>query len=897
MSDVVTAIGQVLASVRDINDVVFLVGAGLSVKSGFDLWPAATSKALEDAHKRGLSEAAYNYATEKLKANDLYAVFGILKDNLPIAAYRAIILSTFSGPNKANDTQKLLVSVPARGIITTNFDECLTAARVLVAGETSLSSMREIIASTAYFIAQPHGTLRDFETMVLTKPDWERILRDGLLQQLLGQIVSQNQFVILGYGMGDPDFLHIWNELLNERIFSETALLCCSTSALPPAKVAEYKSKNIQVVEFDDPDHKFAYIDDLLKALTPTSLSTAKIAAPPLAPKKVEDLERYVLLCMEFASDQTSRLELVCRAVILEQMIAKSGEISQEDLLSHVCNTLGESSQTITEATKKALALLVRDGSVISNKRELSLTEKARVTIDEKVRAADAEETVVLSKVLAAQRLSASHTPLSLDIFQALVDRTFASFGMEVAEFFLYSRPSRIPSDSIDLIVNSYCTPLGLPASICIAYAEAVKSLVIQPDESYASVVFRRLQAYFIASAYILSPTSEKLLADYAQGHLVYLDASIILPAIAIGHSSHPLYRSMLSSTTRLGMKLRVSGEMLNEVAYNIRTAVGAFKKFSQSSASMLDILSGYLTLQGRGNGNVFIEGFAAELELDPSLSPAAYIRMVLGDVNPTEDAVARMLMDRYQIELDRVTVDQLDISEVTRLAATIAHIRKQGNRFKTDLLCRHEAIQFALIHFRRAENPDLASKIWFITTDFFFVELQRLESAKYPLPVSYTPRLWFQYLNLLDHEARGSKHYSKLQQRMRYGVAVGGLGLSAIFQILLEKKALIDKGIATVQEMARAIVDEYHVQRSIDNYAFGNHHSGKDDSLDVLTKRVRGAVTKLETIRTLEIDKLQSEKDEAVKRAAKAEKALAKQKYINRTVRAAPKKGGRKKR
>jgi hypothetical protein len=311
----------------------------------------------------------------------------------------------------------------------------------------------------------------------------------------------------------------------------------------------------------------------------------------------------------------------------------------------------------------------------------------------------------------------------------------------------------------------------------------------------------------------------------------------------------------------------------------------------------MLDILSGYLTLHGRGNGNVFIEGFAAELELDPSLSPAAYIRMVLGDVNPTEDAVARMLMDRYQIELDRVTVDQLDISEVTRLAATIAHIRKQGNRFKTDLLCRHEAIQFALIHFRRAENPDLASKIWFITTDFFFVELQRLESAKYPLPVSYTPRLWFQYLNLLDHEARGSKHYSKLQQRMRYGVAVGGLGLSAIFQILLEKKALIDKGIATVQEMARAIVDEYHVQRSIDNYAFGNHHSGKDDSLDVLPKRVRGAVTKLETIRTLEIDKLQSEKDEAVKRAAKAEKALAKQKYINRTVRAAPKKGGRKKR
>jgi hypothetical protein len=886
MSELATALGWVKANVRDVKDVVFLVGAGLSVKSGFDLWPKSTSKALESGRQRGLSDGAYQYASEKLRSNDLYGVFGILKDSLSPAVYRVIILDTFAGPNKANDTQKLLVSVPARGVITTNFDECLIAARVHVNGETPLSSIQEILASKTYYITQPHGTIRNPETMVLTKSDWEDVLRKKLFRQLLEQVVSENQLIILGYGVADPDFLHIWNGLLHERIFHEVALLCCSSGTVSSTSIAEFKSKNIQVVEFDDPNHNYAYIDEVLKAFIGPADPT-KTVSISLFPKKVEDLERYVMLCMEFAPDQVSRLELVCRAVILEQMVEKPAPITNKELVLHVCSTLGESSQTITDATARAIALLLHEGKVTNMTAGLILTDEARSSIDTMVRAAESKELSALRQVLSAHRPVTLHNDLSIDIFQVLVDRTFASFGMDVAEFFLYGRPSKIPNESIDSIVGDYCGPLNIPLIERTAYADAVKRFVIQPEDGYAAVVFRKLQAYFITSAFVLSPTSEKLLAEYAKDHLVYLDSSIILPAIAIGHSSHPLYRSMLSSTSRLGMRLRVSRAMLDEVTHNIRTANSAFKTFGDSVATMQDILSGYLTLQGRGNGNVFIEGFAAELELDPNLTPLAYMRMVVGETEPSDDTVASMLADRYGIELDPSTDTDLDLDEVSRLTATIAHIRKQGNRFKTDLLCKHEALQFALIQKRRVEHPELFSKIWFITTDFFFVELQRLERSKYPVPISYNPRLWFQYLNLLDHEARGSANYSKLQHRMSYGVAVGGMGLSAIYQILKEKKDLIEKGVATVQEMAQAIVDDYHIHRSIDNYAFSIHKTDDEkDSYAAVKLRVQNAIGKLTTIRVQEIEKLKIEKEDAIIRAAKAEKALAKQKHVNRTVR-----------
>ena len=106
------------------------------------------------------------------------------------------------------------------------------------------------------------------------------------------------------------------------------------------------------------------------------------------------------------------------------------------------------------------------------------------------------------------------------------------------------------------------------------------------------------------------------------------------------------------------------------------------------------------------------------------------------------------------------------------------------------------------------------------------------------------------------------------------------------------EKKDLIDKGIATVQEMAQSVVDNYHIHRSIENYTFSHRKDGEfEDSYSAVKLRVRQAVGRLETIRTQEIDRLRTEKEEAIERAAKAERALAKQKYITHTVRASAKK------
>jgi len=348
-----------------------------------------------------------------------------------------------------------------------------------------------------------------------------------------------------------------------------------------------------------------------------------------------------------------------------------------------------------------------------------------------------------------------------------IVEKVLLEMGRQVAELFLFNRPPRDESARIDEAVAGFCGERNLGPRQDL-YKKTVKRMMFEPSEQDEDILFKKLQAYFISSAYVLDPTSEKLLSQYARDHWVYFDSSIILPALAVGHPSHQVYKRLLSRTQALGMRLRVIREMVNEVWANVRIALKAFKEFSEASVSMVDVLEGYVAMYGAGNGNVFVEGMLNRLRLDPSLTTEAYLSEVLGtsDPNLKEEQIVRAISDGLAIECDSPKPDEIEPSKLEPIVSSIEHLRKQANRFKTKRLCEHEARQFYLIHLRRSQNPQLMTKIWFVTTDRFLVELQKLERETYPLPVSYTPRNWFQYLDLIDTESRGSRHFSRLRPR-----------------------------------------------------------------------------------------------------------------------------------
>ncbi len=894
-----------LKNIADIKKLIFFAGAGISVEAGYPLWGGATEMALQSSKSRGLLPSAALYAHDKWERGQYYEVFEILQKELTQPTFYQIAKDVFGGENEASEIHRLMVRTNCRGIITTNFDECLLSACVHERGSPPVSDIPEAMASDRFFVVKPHGSNLKPDSMVLSSSDWKKVEVRGELKDLLAQAVNQNQVFFLGYSFRDPDFNCLWDKILRERIFRAPAIYCCPQGSVEPSRLEEFRGRNIHVVEFPD-DGSFKFLPHVLTAIVKhKEVPRPSIEIGP-AEAVAQDLEKYVFQCLQFSPTQQGRLVLVAKAVALEFFAsAKAERVTRGSLTNHVHAVLGQESELIQSATDAALRELSESQFVTLADGEVHIDGKQISVLAEKSRNFEEAGESWTDRVLREQ---ASKMRTNVEVgdrahIRAIFDKVLLESGRGVAELLLFNRAPGDESEQVDELVGKYCAEHGLLAKRQL-YSKSVKRMLFDPSEAEEDLLFNRLQAYFIATAYVLNPTSERLLAEYARDHVVYFDSSIILPALAIGHPSNAVYKRLLHRTRALGMRLKIIREMVNEVWANIRTAVSAFREFSQTGMPLLDVLEGYVTLHGEGNGNVFIEGFLNQLRLDPSATPTAYMAAILGSGGnqTSEENVVTAISDSFDIQPDSLKSDELIAARLEPIINSIEHLRKQGNRYKNRMLCEHEARQFYLIHLRREQEPELQTKIWYVTTDRFVVELQRLERERYPLPIAYTPRNWFQYLDLVDFESRGSQHFSRLQPKMRFGVISGDLGIDAIRHILQEERDLLRKGVVSVKELAGAAVNEYHVRQSIAEYdkragGYIGDENIRREARERVKNEVQKAIGQFVAVRTQELRRLEDEKKEAKEEAERLKKRLAKEAYLVRTLRAQQKPRKKKKR
>jgi NAD-dependent SIR2 family protein deacetylase len=172
--------------VSDTRNLVLFVGAGVSVSAGYSLWQKATSDALNLAKDRNLiAFGAFSYAAEKLGKYQYYDVFEIIKRESTEAAYYAVVKDVFCKQFPPSEIHKLLVRIPCRGIITTNFDECLSTACANERNVMPISEISVAMASDHFFIIKPHGSILNPKSMVLTSQDWQKVESNGEFEDIL----------------------------------------------------------------------------------------------------------------------------------------------------------------------------------------------------------------------------------------------------------------------------------------------------------------------------------------------------------------------------------------------------------------------------------------------------------------------------------------------------------------------------------------------------------------------------------------------------------------------------------------------------------------------------------------------------------------------------------------
>jgi hypothetical protein len=902
---------EVLSLIESTSDLVFFVGSGISRQrpSSYPSWKNATEEAVEKASVKGLRDVFLPGVDTWLTDRNYYAVFQLLKNEFDKATYEQILREVFELPNRSpNPNHEFLIQIPGCGVITTNFDPFIEDAyshqngRIpLVASYYEEEKIRTVIQDTGrYFVVKMHGDLDVISRIVLTREQCDKVAANPQVEMLLSALSASKQFFILGYGLKDPDFQSLWDGILFKRYLHKPAIVCCPVGQFQSDELSNLKERNFHVVQFENEIDSYAYLPVLLKRLQDASKSARRFPATtlpePVCPSRTDE---YFYLYTQFSSERRSRLVSFVGALCLGELCSSPQSayvLSHDTLFRTVKKMLGVGSETIESIASQAVAHLREQSLIRIEGEKVILLPEVQKTLDKLRRNLVEGEHILLGRVLAECAPRSEIQEEHIEHLSRIVEEIFLWFGRELAEEILFSRiPESDELLQIRSIVKKVCKKHDLNDEI---FLSAIDRLFYDMSEDEEEWFYQKLQAYFLASAFVLHPTSERLLKSFAEKHQLFLDSSVILPLLAERHPLQRSYADLLNRSRRVGVRLFVSRGMLNEVLGHLGKAITWFRDLD--NGFIAKNLEAATLLMGDAQGNVFLDGFRNVLRADTITTWQKYVDHITfskaGGTRPDRGKILDVLRTQFGVEfLDFKMTDKAH-SEVERLIEVILQLRPRrsttpGGR----ILSKDEAQQFYLIHYIRVSDETLRDVVWFLTTDVHLLKLQAEEKERYPSPIVYLPSRWSQYLDLIDHRVRSSRNFSKLMKKLQYGIFTGDAAMTLVKSSIAKLRQVQMEG--KVKELLESATHDYYAQQELLPEPQGiciDQSEEREELVGHLQKTINGYVISrqedLDNLRTkveqLEAGNAESEGLHGIE-VAKLTKRLAKQKHHIQVLRA----------
>jgi SIR2-like domain len=217
---------RVLAKLREVldqPDTVILAGSGISLWSGLPSWTGLLHALADTLEEMGLSAAPVR---QEINSGNLllaasYAVHQIHKRELG-AFLRKALRHPYVSPSELH---RSIAALGPSCFITTNYDQLLeTAIRQsgqhieprVVTNRQPVEIADIIPASARNFVFKYHGDLGDAESIILSREQYRQIKNDypGMLRAL-STLLATRPVLIIGFGLQDPDFLLVQDELVS----------------------------------------------------------------------------------------------------------------------------------------------------------------------------------------------------------------------------------------------------------------------------------------------------------------------------------------------------------------------------------------------------------------------------------------------------------------------------------------------------------------------------------------------------------------------------------------------------------------------------------------------------------------------------------------------------------
>lgn len=199
---------------------LLLVGAGVSVDSGYPSW----KKLIEQLKEKATISPKYHKYLENL--NDPPWQAEEYERFIGKKGFASFIEETFKPKDKIGSLHQAISKLPFRHILTTNYDPCIEQAfgnkLNVVRWEDSKRLSRFFIDISRQtqkpYLVYLHGTYKNSKNIILTESCYaKRYVRTDNTSMKLYAILLTQPFVFIGFSVNDPDLNNILREV-NARL-------------------------------------------------------------------------------------------------------------------------------------------------------------------------------------------------------------------------------------------------------------------------------------------------------------------------------------------------------------------------------------------------------------------------------------------------------------------------------------------------------------------------------------------------------------------------------------------------------------------------------------------------------------------------------------------------------
>ena len=250
------------------DDFVAITGAGLSRPCGLPSFPELRNALVENANLRVASlpedeqDGRLSALARVSNTLDLWTAVTELKTMLGEEAFHSAVRKTLeiTDPNSVPVNYDLLWQLGIKGLITFNLDHCAahSFARTLHhAADTATaqepSKFRQFLLGKQRFVFQPHGTLTDVNSWVLTNSALRKLHTNDDYLRFMRSLCDTRHLIIIGFNPADFAF----DYLLQEALYLPPGSPVRHYAFLPtedPLLISRLSEKGIAVIPYRPED-------------------------------------------------------------------------------------------------------------------------------------------------------------------------------------------------------------------------------------------------------------------------------------------------------------------------------------------------------------------------------------------------------------------------------------------------------------------------------------------------------------------------------------------------------------------------------------------------------------------------------------------------------------------